>query len=257
MDLLQDTTAKIGHNNPPSDAESLEQKLMEDYERQLSDAQMAYKDANNFPNKIETDEDANRGTDLIKKIVGLNKNFEAIRIKEKEPYLTLGRVVDNFFKKPYDLLNEAKNNVRFPIDDFLKEKAAKERAIREEQARIAREEAEKRATQAVSAAQAEQQATADILARSAAQLEYKAQSLEKAAAEKPAQLARASGVSGTASLRTKWVGEVIDPKSIDLELLRPYIRPEDLQRALNAFVAMGGRELPGARIYEKSETVVR
>jgi len=256
MDIIKNETM-IGHNNPPSDAESLEQKLREDYERQLFDAREVYAEAKKFPGKIESEEDANRGADLIKKIVGINKDFEGIRVKEKEPYLTLGRVVDNFFKRPQDSLNDAKNNVRLPLDEYLKEKARKELAEREEKARIAREEAEKRAAQAAAASQAQQQAAADILTQSAIQMDNKAQALERAAEEKPAQLARASGVSGTAALRTKWVGEIIDIKFIDLEALRPYIRQEDLQKALNSFVSMGGRELSGAKIYEKHETFVR
>ena len=72
------------------------------------------------------------------------------------------------------------------------------------------------------------------------------------------RLANARGVSGAvATLRTRWVGEIVDMQAIDLNLLKRFLRPEDLQKALNAFVSSGGRELAGAKIYEKTESTIR
>ena len=59
------------------------------------------------------------------------------------------------------------------------------------------------------------------------------------------------------SLRTRWVGELDNKAELDLEALRPYLGVDLLQKAINAFVAAGGRELKGANIFEKSEAVVR
>ena len=71
-------------------------------------------------------------------------------------------------------------------------------------------------------------------------------------------MAKTRGTTGAVSnLRTVWVGEMADIVMLDLEVLRYHISPEALQKAVNSFVKAGGRKLTGAKIYEKSETVVR
>ncbi len=49
----------------------------------------------------------------------------------------------------------------------------------------------------------------------------------------------------------------MDVETLDLEILRHHLNPDALQKALNSYVTAGGRLLRGAKIYEKSETVVR
>ena len=139
----------VGHNNPPSDEESLVSKLQLDNEDLLNQARAAYKAALEFSEEVSDREKATEATDLISKLASIAKKLDGEREKEKKPYLSLGRVVDNFFKNVTDPLDGAKRKVKGRLDDFLRRAAEEERKVREEQARKMREEAERKAAEAV------------------------------------------------------------------------------------------------------------
>lgn len=251
------TNNPIGHNNPPTDAEALQQKLRDDHDKPLGRAQELVEATARLP-EITDQESAGKVSDFIKQVTGCRKNLEAIRVNEKEPYLTLGRVVDGFFKTVTDSLDVAKAKAERPLGVFLKQQADAERRRREEEARIAREKAEEDALAAAALQRANQTDSAAVMLDQAVANEAVAEKLEHAAEAKPAELAKSRGTSGAlASLRTVWAGELVDVNALDLEVLRHHIAPADLQKAVNSYVRAGGRVLAGAKIFEKSEAVVR
>lgn len=119
-----------------------------------------------------------------------------------------------------------------------------ERAEREEL--LAKEKAAQREQEVKLAADRARQAEADALAR------------EKAATAKAADMSTVRGdYGGHSSLRTEWMGEILDRAALDLEMLRSHIPAEALDQAVRSFIKAGGRKLKGARIYEHTRAVVR
>ena len=247
-----------GHNKPPTDAEYLQNGLKDNHEKLLESADKLLDAATRLPAEVTDEETAGKVSDYIKLVTGCMKNLEGARISEKEPFLSLGRVVDGFFKRPIDSLDMVKRKAQRPLDAFLIAKANAERKRREEIAAEEQRKAKAAQEEAMRLAEANKPKEADKAMETAAIAENTAAKLEKAAEVKPAELARSRGESGAlASLRTTWVGEITDIAALNLETLRHHIHPEALQKAVNSFVKAGGREMPGVRIYEKSETVVR
>lgn len=62
--------------------------------------------------------------------------------------------------------------------------------------------------------------------------------------------------SVTSSSR-RWTFRDLDPAAIDLEVLRPFLSVEALEKALRAFIRGGGRTIKGAVIFESKAAVVR
>ena len=246
------------HNNPPSSAELLQSELAEKHYKILDGAANLVAAASRIPQVIEDDATAGKASDYIKMVTGSMKNLEAERVNEKEPFLSLGRIVDGFFKKRIDELTGAKLTASRPLDTWLKKKAAEEQRKRMEEAAELRRQQEEQEKAAKMLANAQMQSQADKMLDQALITEQVAKKAEASAVAKPADMAQSRGSSGArAALVTRWVGEVIDIGSLDLEALRFHINPEALQKAVNSFVAAGGRKMHGVKIYEKSETVVR
>ncbi len=259
MENITKLSAAIGHNNPPTDAEIFEQRMQEKHPDLLRRIQALLIQAADAPKEVATDDEAAPLMDIVKAITAASKDADAIRADEKEPYLTMGRVVDGFFKaRAIDPLSRAKTNVNSILTAFLSRKQAEERARLAEEARKAREKAEAEAKLAAELEAANMRQASDAVMGQAVATEAAAVRLEVKSEAKPAELSRTQGSIGTtASLRTRWVGEVIDRAALDLESLRQHLPADALQKALNSFVQAGGRELRGARIFEQSDAVVR
>ena len=250
--------AKIGDNLPPSDAEILKEKLSENHRLPLDHAAKLIADAANLPAEITDEDGAKARADYIKEITASAKTLEGLRTSEKEPYLKLGRVVDGFFKNVTDSLEDTKRKINQPLSAYLTKKEQERRRKAIEEAEAARLKAEEQRLAAEAAKQANQTEAAATMKTEATISEVGAQRLEKIADSKAADLSRTRSSSGAvASLRTWWVGEITSLAAIDLEVLRHHISPEALQKAVNSYVAAGGRELVGAKIYEKTEAVTR
>ena len=251
-------TATLGHNNPPNDAETLKAALAENNYNLLEHAANLCNAANRIPAEITEAETAGKAADFIKQVTGAKKKLEALRVSEKEPYLTLGRVVDGFFKGVIDPLDIATKKALKPLDAYNIRIAAEERRRREEEARIAREKQAEEMRVAAALEKAKFTEAANQVLDQAAASEAVAQTLQKEAEAKPAHLGHVRGESGArAALVTRWVGEVTDLAAIDLETLRHHLGPDAIQKALNSYVRAGGRELRGAKIFEESTTQVR
>lgn len=250
--------ATQGDNNPPSDMEILQAALTEKHGKVLDGAAKLIEAASRIPEEIADEDTAGKASDFIKLVTGCRKNVETIRVSEKEPYLKMGRLVDGFFKVKTDALDGATARAKRPLDNWLRKKAAEEQQRRNEEAAALRRKSEEEAAAAALLEKAKLQPEAESMLDQAQITAAVADKADKAAEAKPADMAKSRGDSGAlASLRTVWVGELADAGILDLEKLRHHLNPDALQKAINSYVRAGGRELKGANIFEKSETVVR
>lgn len=251
-------TAQPGHNlGPQSDADALRARLAEANEKLLSRADELLAAEGRLP-AIDGDDGAGKASDYIKQVTACAKALDTARVGAKEPFLEGGRTVDGYFKKIADPLLGLKQRVDRKLSEYLRAKADAERRAREEEARIQREEAGKREAEALAAMATAAPAAAEIATDAAIASQATAAQAQKAAEAKPAELSRTRGDFGAvASLRTEWTGEILDRDTLDLAALRQHIPLDALERAVRAFVKAGGRELAGAKIYERSTAVVR
>lgn len=248
--------ATIGHNNPPNDETIINQNLQVAHLSLLAQAETLFLEANNL-GKIETAEDAAKVTDTIKAINTAMKQLDKARADEKEPYYTKGKLIDKFFNRPIDALEVVKAKASKFMTDYLNEQAKIEAQRRREEAERLRKEAEAEAAKAQTMEDVGLQEGAAKALNTAVRLEAKSDRFEASAAS-GIGLAASLGQSGAvASVRKTWVGEIVDRSDLNMELLRPFIPQSALEQALNAFVKAGGRELKGAKIYEKTISVVR
>ena len=143
---------------------------------------------------------------------------------------------------------------------YQRKKEAEERRIREEGAAIERAAAEA-AQKAADEAAAKMKEDADLKDAVEAEAKAKAAAALAAKAKKKAEaiaadLSRTRSEKGSVmSLRTTWLHDGLDRATVDLEALRQHIPEKGLDQAMRSFIAAGGREIKGARIYEHTETV--
>lgn len=266
--------AGMGHNQPPMPtAEEMREFLAEQNEEALNRARELYDAAAKTGAVCATEEEAQAITDRIALITKCKKSLEATREGQKEPFLTLGRAVDGFFKPVTEGLDKAKTRLSSILGSYLDKKAREERDRRAKEAeekrleaeRIAREEREKaeaarREAEAAAALAAEQEAaqmpalaaqtldTAITAERTAARSEKEADKAigraerhadkaEKAAEAKPSQMAHVhGGLGGRAGLKTKKVVTVTSRDKLELEALRPHFKAEHLQAAMESWM---------------------
>lgn len=253
--MTENMPAPIGHNNPPSDLELLKERLSTDNVLLLDHAKALVEACDRVP-EIADAESAAKVTDFIKQINGAKKKLDERRVAEKEPFLVMGRMVDIFFKPQVDALDVAKAKPTRILGAWMDKVAAAERTRREAEAQRLREEADQRAKDAAALESADMGKEANKAMNTAIRTEAKAERFEKSVAS-GSGLAVSRGEQATSSQRKRWVVEIVDVSALDLEALRSHLPPAALQQAVNSFMSAGGRELKGARIYEKTETVVR
>lgn len=252
------TPAGIGHNQPPDDIELLRERL----DAQTLDLQRRIDDLSSAEKRLpEVTDDASAGdaADFVKMATAAIKDADAKRVDAKEPFLKAGRAVDGFFKGLSDPLDGLRRRVEQRITVYLRAKEARERAAREAEARRLREEAEAREREARALQRAKLDEEAARRREEAAASAAEANAVEaKVERAKPADLSRTRGDMGSvASLRRMWVGKIDDVRKVDLEALRPYIRPDAIQKALNLAVQAGVRDVAGCTIEETTMANVR
>lgn len=245
--------ATIGHNNPPSETEVLQQRLAENYTKEAGEYErLAGRD---IPDTIDTDEQAGKITEYIKAVNNLKRTFTDAHKKEKAVYLECGRIVDNWKKGYEEKCQKLVSAASVPLQAFLDKKAAEERQRQLEIARKAREEADRLAAEAAAHEAEGINDTANDLMNAAVEADSKADMIQGSALQARAKARSETGFS--ASQRKVWVGEVESLAAIDLEKLRPFLSEQAIQTAINAFVRDGGRELRGVNIYQKTTVQVR
>ncbi|MDZ7711729.1 MAG: hypothetical protein U5L06_00750 [Rhodovibrio sp.] len=148
----EDAVASMGHNNPPTNAEALQQSLGERHADVLRRRDELLSAASRMPETVD-ESTAGKVSDFIKQLTACRKNVESARTAEKEPFLAGGRTVDGYFKPVVESLDRAKKDAQARLDAHLRDKAERERRQREEEARRAQEEWDRRKQAAEAAAQ--------------------------------------------------------------------------------------------------------
>lgn len=241
-------------NNPPSESEILAEKL------KIREAELRQMFSSGKAPLVIADEiEAGNITARIKSIKALISKVGDAHKEIKGPYLECSRIVDAWKNKLEIEFQEIVNSYAKPLTAYLKarEKAERERQL--EEARIAREEAERLVLEAAAHEKEGLKETADELINAAAGAEIMADNiLTHAHTATPSQLARARSTTGAmASQRLVWVGEITNIAALDLNALRSHFTIEAIQTAVNKFVREGGRELAGVKIEQKSQLSVR
>ena len=104
----------------------------------------------------------------------------------------------------------------------------------------------------------QRRAEADAAKDRAKEAAINARAATRATEAKPADLVRTRTETGTmATAKSWWDFEITDARELDLESLRPFIPKAALEQALRGFIAAGGREIAGARIFEETKAVFR
>lgn len=276
---LVDPRLAIGGNNPP-----IKERLGDEFEELLATADnlVGRADATVDPTDDKT---LGAASDLVKDIASLLKRTNGARESEKAPFLNAGREVDSFFMPIKERAEKAKVALERRVTAYLRRKADEERRQREEEERRARDEARRlfeeaqerdrqaRAAEAEAARQkAEENKTAEAEARAtqtthevqanlalqdAADAERDANAAGRAAAAKPAELARTRGESSLATLATVWRFEITDINAIPLEQLRAFIPRADIEKAVRQHVRIHkDKRIAGVRIYEEAQARV-
>ena len=259
---MTDTSpAPMGHNNPPTDAEILRDTLAYKNRELLDRAQALIAAADRAPAVIEDDDTEQKITAYLGSIAKCEKAFEGKRVSEKEPYLTLGRVVDGFFKNHMDSLDKARRKVKPALDARLLWKRDQERKRQQEEAAERKRLADEQAAQAAAAEAAKQPIKADELMTTAMNTEATANRMAEKAEGKISVVSR-SAEGASANLRSVWKIEATDRNKLNLELLRHHFTDDAIQMALNSYLRtmakpVEGQPLEGARIWEHTESVVR
>lgn len=294
MDTLTTPIAGIGDNNPPDPIALLIAELRETHGPLVERADALLGMTERLPASCDDDDTAVKLTDAIKSCTAFTKNSDAARVSAKEPHLAAGRAVDGFFKKLSDPVDALKVRMSNLLTAFQRRKADEERRVREaaaaearriadEEARLAREAARKAAEEKRAAEEAERLAreastraereaarlareAADAAAEAAREAKDRASVAKQEAnvsrsdaTVKAAELTRSrSDLGAVASLRTTWAFELED---LD-EVPRSYLSLNDgaVRAAIKSATTKDGKcslKIPGIRIYEKQESVVR
>lgn len=245
--------AEIGHNKPPSDLEILKAALPEKYPEIVLEVKTISE--YQIPESVEDDIKSGELTDFVKRVKEAVKDIEAAHKETKAPYWECGKYVDKW-KSDYEItLSSIIKKAEKPILDFLNKKAEAERA---RQLEIAQAEQAK-ATALLEEAKAHEDAglndVADELMNAAVKAETYAEKIESGDFQQNAKTRSFGGVTSSSS--KVWVATIESLQAIDLEALRPYFKEDEIQRALNAAVKNGVRELRGAKITEQSKLNIR
>jgi len=244
--------SQIGHNNPPTEAEILKQRLNA-YEEEAD--RFKNLQAYEVPSDIEDDKEAGRVTDYIKSCRDLKTAIDKIHKAEKEPFLLAGREADQWKRAYQEQIEQLVNNASKPVLAWNKKKEEAERKRQFEIAERARIEAEKLQEEALQHEQAGIADTASELMDMAVQEQTKSDMISANAATNIT--GRSRGTFSASSNRKPWTGSLESRAALDLEALRNYFSDAELERTIKAAVRDGARSIRGATIFQEEKLSVR
>lgn len=250
--------AAPGDNNPPNLVALFTDQLQETYRLEFEKIAPLAARANVLPEKIETDQQQAAVTQVFLDAKQLFDSLDASRKNEKRP---MTDAVDNTFRPARtDRLERILISLRERSDNYAREKRKKqlaEQAI--ENARLAAE-AEKARKAAEVAAEfgdtegvlkhAQEVTTAHI---SIGQAQSKAPST--------ADIARVKSDEGggMSTGREVWGFEIADYSKVDLNALRNFFKPDEIDKAVRKLVKLqkGQTKIDGVRVFEDVSTTFR
>ena len=237
----------IGHNTGP-----LKDMLAASYSDLIKEIDEACAAAERAPAIIESDEVSGRVADLVSDLRKLKKLAEDGHDAEKKPFLTAGRDVDDFFRAPVAGPDTAIKALLAKQTVWLDTKDRAIRAAAEAEEAAARERADTQLRAAERAQDSGDFDGAEKLLTNAAIADSVAETASLTQAAKATDLTRTYSRGGSVtSLSRVWTFTVENRGQIDLEAIRPYLAPADVDKAIRAFVKAGKRELRGVKIFEQ------
>lgn len=262
---MLDKNVSVGSNMPPLDllvGEALREKLRDENQDLIKRCEELLAAADRIPGSIDDEQTAMKGADFSRQLSAAIKQADVKRVGAKEPYLEGGRNIDGFFTAISNPLERAKAKIGELLTIYQRTKAEAERRRREDEERRRREEAERLAREAAEAAAkvADEKSLQAAIEQERVAKEAVADVVKAnvAAEAKSSELSRTRGEYGAvASLRTYWTFSDIDRAALDLDKLRMHIPLDALERAVRAYIKVGGRELRGVKIFETTDSVVR
>lgn len=214
--------------------------------------------AERAPKECNDDQTSSKLSDFIKQIDACAKMAERRRVDTKEPALAATRAIDGYFKPISEKLVKLRAGVLRPLEAYLQRKAAEEQRRRNEEAARSVAEAKKAEQVAVQSIGTAPRATVDTNFDAAAQATQVAEDAAAAAAAKPADMGRTRGDYGSvATLRQSWDFEVSNYDVVPLEVLRPFLGQDAIDKAIRAFIRAGNRELAGVKIFQRTDATIR
>lgn len=241
-------TAGIGHNQAPV--------VAGDYTELQARIKTLVESFNRAPQTIESDDVAEKVTDLTKMLKEAAKKAEAARVLEKQPFLDSGRNVDAYFANMSEPAVNAAKDLEKRLGSFRAYKAEIERKRLLEEAAKARAAAEAAAAEAAQLEQAGLKDVANDTMAEAQKTDETAQRLEKAATDDK-QIGKVRGEYGKTVATKRWLFEVADYSKVDLAGIASYLDQTAIDKAIRAYVANGGRSLTGVHIFEQETVNVR
>lgn len=285
---MTEAAAKSGHNLPPMPTIAAPADIQDAITAHYADLAADVTAMLNRARELPVEVDAKSHTPVsttIKDIRELSRKADALRVKEKDPYLRGGDVIHQFFKEMIDRLDKTQTILNKRLTVYDARRAAEERQRRAQEAaeaaRIAREAEEKRiaeeraaAESAAAAARARKQENIEAHQERAAEHEAAANeaAVDQMIANDAATQARHATMVKTADLtRTRHETgvmstmrqvpyvEIVDRTKLDKEALWPFIRDDELLKALKAYGRTTSHKKPmeGAIIELRDESIVR
>ena len=280
--------AQPGHNLPPmpivATPDDIQTAVTANYADLASEVAAMLGQARDLPVEVDADSHTPVST-AIKDIRELARKADALRVKEKDPYLRGGDVIHHFFKEMTDRLEKTQTILNKRLTAYDARRAAEERQRRAQEAaeaaRIAREAEEKRLAEEKAARDAEaaaararkqenieahqERAAEHITAANEAAVDEMiandaATQARHATMVKTADLTRTRHETGVMStMRQVPYVEIIDRTKLDKEALWPFIKDDELLKALKAYGRTTSHKKPmeGAIIEMRDESVVR
>lgn len=247
----------LGHNwlRFSGDIADLGSWLAGEYDA-LSDAVLAALDkAKELKPEVESDEDLGPYRAVFAEIRDLGKRIEKDRADAKAPYLSAGRSVDAFFKSFSDALTKANAGLLKRVNAYQQAKVEAERRERE---RIAAEEerkADEARRKANEARKAEEIAAREIEATVAG---MRSDSAALATQAKAADMGRTRTEGGMVTMREEHFAEVFDYDALPLDVLRPHISRDALDKAVRAWARVTEHKIamPGVNVGKREVAVI-
>jgi hypothetical protein len=246
----------IGGNSPP-----LEEVLADTNKALIEEigpiALRANTLAAEVKNGIKTEEQLGKVGELVTDAKALARRIEGRRVEEKKPHLEAGRTVDSFFATYTDRLDRIETAFTSAASAYQRDKVAKQRREAEEAARKLRDEEERKRQEAEKAKRPE---TVERKLDEADELAAQADAAEARAASSDHELAKVKTETGvTAGASKGYTFKITDYEAIPLDKLRPYIKREEIEKALRSFAKIhkAAASLPGVHFEEEIKASFR
>lgn len=243
--------ATLGHNNPPTELEILQERL-QDYKEETDTLNRL--SGMEIPAEIQDDDMSGKITDHIKALKNLQSGIDKIHKAEKAPYFECGKQVDSWKNRFKGEIDPLIRKASLPVLAWNKKKEEAEQLRLAELSLKAEEEAVKLAKEAEAHADAGIEDTADELMDMAVREQAKAELVASKIAEVKG---RSRGDMSVASNSKTWTGELTSRGVLEIEKLRDYFTDDDINKAIKRAVKAGAREIRGTRIYQQDKLSVR